>query len=598
MLGRQQGRKRNRSVRAYVVRLVAAVALPLLVFGAFLLVRSANHEQQTIATTVHERAQGAAADLDRELRNLQDLVSALAAARYVFVEDAAALNPYVSGLLTNGALGVVVRDISGQLLVNTCTANRPAFPVDETVDNVVYAANSAKPHISDLMEEPTSGDPLLTIDLAIRREENSSLILTLCALPRILQILIEQHLPDGWAAAVIDSQGRTIGSIRESASGSSAVAGGDPGAVPSVDNAFIVDELSNSGLGYSASSPVYLAGWTVVVHVSDEIFFGPVRRALFILLAAGGGTLALVLILAVTIGRRIAGSLTHLTVIAKSLGTSEWPAVPHTGINEADLIADVLCSTGIDLNRRTKELTQSVKALRCGERQLRQLSDELRHALDERGKLLNRIVSAQENERQRIARELHDHLGQYFAAMMLGLNTADKALSWHGEGRHRIQDLKNMTSAMSREVHRLSWELRPTALDDLGLEAAIANYLEKWSGRLNLNVDFVGNLRGRRLSAPVEITLYRVLQEAMTNIAKHAHAKRISVVLEAEPGGVHLIVEDDGVGFIKSNTTAPHTPAGGFGLLGIRERLALVGGSLIIEPASDHGTALFCRVPA
>ena len=135
-------------------------------------------------------------------------------------------------------------------------------------------------------------------------------------------------------------------------------------------------------------------------------------------------------------------------------------------------------------------------------------------------------------------------------------------------------------------------------MDDLGLEAAIANYLEKWSGRLNLNVDFVGNLRGRRLSAPVEITLYRVLQEAMTNIAKHAHAKRISVILEAVTGGVHLIVEDDGVGFTKSATTAPYAPAGGFGLLGIRERLALVGGSLIIEPASNHGTALFCRVPA
>ena len=166
--------------------------------------------------------------------------------------------------------------------------------------------------------------------------------------------------------------------------------------------------------------------------------------------------------------------------------------------------------------------------------QLRKLSDDLRQALDERRELLNRIVSAQESERQRIARELHDHLGQYFAAMLLGLNAAEKASSWHNEGRHRIADLKSMTSAMSREVHQLSWELRPTALDDLGLEAAIANYLEKWSGRFNLNVDFVGNLRGRRLSAPVEITLYRVLQEAMTNIAKHAHAEKISVVLEAE----------------------------------------------------------------
>ena len=97
---------------------------------------------------------------------------------------------------------------------------------------------------------------------------------------------------------------------------------------------------------------------------------------------------------------------------------------------------------------------------------------------------------------------------------------------------------------------------------------------------------------------PVEITLYRVLQEAMTNVVKHAHAERISVVLDADATEVRLVVEDDGTGFAQRNAKAPGTPTSGFGLLGIRERLALVGGSLIIEPASDHGTALFCRIPA
>jgi two-component system, chemotaxis family, sensor kinase Cph1 len=226
------------------------------------------------------------------------------------------------------------------------------------------------------------------------------------------------------------------------------------------------------------------------------------------------------------------------------------------------------------------------------------MSDDLRHALDERTELLNRVVSAQESERQRIARELHDRLGQYFAAMLLGLNATEKALTRRGEGGPRIADLKSITAAMNREVHRLSWELRPTALDDLGLESAIANYLERWGERFDLSVDFAGNLRGRRLPAPIEITLYRVLQEAMTNIAKHAHAERISVILEVESGEVRLIVEDDGVGFTGGSATVPSTPTGGLGLIGIRERLALVGGSLMIEPASGHGTALFCRIPA
>jgi len=483
--------------------------------------------------------------------------------------------------------------------LNTCTASQ-LFPVGSRFDNVLYAGNPTQPYISDLVAEPVSGDPLLTIDLPIWRDDGSPSILSLCALPVILRILVEQHLPRGWAAAVFDGQGRTIVSIQESAGSSLTIAGRDASSIPGSNSYPTADKGGNSNLGFQALSPVSLAGWMVAVSVPDEIFYGPMRRALLVLGGAGGTTLAIAIVLAVIIGRRIAGSLTHLTSIAKSLGSGGQPVLSHTGINEADLIAEVLRSTDKDLNQRTAELTQSVEALRHGENQLRKLSDELRHALDERGELLNRIVSAQESERQRIARELHDHLGQYFAAMLLGLNAADKETIWHGrsEGRRRLADMKGMTSAISREVHQLSWELRPTALDDLGLEAAIANYLEKWSGRFNLNVDFVGNLRGRRLSAPVEITLYRVLQEAMTNIAKHAHAKRISVVLEAEAGAVSLIVEDDGIGFNGATTTAPVSPTSGFGLLGIRERLALVGGSLIIEPASDHGTALFCRIPS
>jgi signal transduction histidine kinase len=590
--------KRSRSVRVHVVRLVVAVALPLLVVGALLLIHSADNEQRAIATTVRERAQGAAADLDRELRNLQDLVSILAGSHYLFVSDVAASRRHAMSLLRDSALGLVVRDLSGEPLFDTCTAGGRPFPVSGALSDALYTAKAAKSQISELVTEPISGELFLTIDLPVWRDDEAVFLLSLCALPRVLRVLLEQHLPSGWSAVIVDGQGWPIASVRESAGGSFAAAGGDQPAVSSTNNATIIPEWESSGAGYSASSAVALAGWTVSVAVPGEIFSAPMRHAVFTLLVVGGGTLALVLVLAVAMGRRIAGSLTHLTAIAKSLGSGGLPALPRTGINEADLVSEVLCSTGEDLNRRTAELTQTVEALRHGKNQLRKLSDDLRQALDERRELLNRIVSAQESERQRIARELHDHLGQYFAAMLLGLNLVEKASSWRNEGRHRIADLKSMTSAMSRDTHRLSWELRPTALDDLGLEAAVANYLERWSGRFGRNVDFVGNLRGRRLSAPVEITLYRVLQEAMTNVAKHAHAHRISVVLEAETGEVRLIVEDDGIGFTQTNAAVPVTPTGGFGLLGIRERLALVGGSLIIEPVADHGTALFCRIPA
>jgi signal transduction histidine kinase len=501
--------------------------------------------------------------------------------------------------LYDRALGLLVRDLSGQPLFNTCDVDAGTLPESKALGNSADTSRgNSRPYISDLMVDPISGASVVTIDLLVWRENKPANILSFCAVPRIFQILIEQHLPDGWTAIVTDREGRMIASTPSSAAVRSAATGGNAVAVSAWAKNSIENLWDNSGPGYRASYPVDLAGWTVVVDVPNETFFGPVRRSLLILLIAGGGTMALVVVLALNIGRRIAGPMAQLTRIASVLGSGAGVTPPLTGINEADLVAQALCSTSEDLGRRTAELTQTVGALRDSEKRLQRLSDDLRRALDDRTKLLNRMVSAQEDERQRVARELHDQLGQYFAAMLLGLDAADKARKRNDNGDRTIRDLKAMTSTMSREVHQLSWELRPTALDDLGLEPAIGNYLEKWSERFNLTVDFVGNLQGRRLSAPVEITLYRVLQEAMTNVAKHACAMKISVILEADMGEVRLIVEDDGTGFIQEHSGAAGAKMSGFGLLGMRERLALVGGSLAIETAPRRGTALFCRIPA
>jgi signal transduction histidine kinase len=591
--------KRSRSVRAYVVRLVIAVTVPLLAFGGFLLIRSAHNEQQAIALTADERAEGAAADLDRELRHLQDLAFMTAASPHLFAGDAVLPYPSTPPPFKIKNLGIVVRDLSGLPILNTCVPSAPSFPVGKYFESITHDLHHDRVFISDITTEPITGEPLLTMDLPMWQEDGSAYILGLCVLPRILQVLTGQHLPEDWTAIVVDRQGRTIAAIGESASGSVAAAGNDAAAVISAEaKSFIADLWGNLPSAYEAASPVNLAGWTVAVRVPGSVFVGPVRRSLLILFTAGAGALALVFVLAVNIGRRIANPITDLTGIAKALGGGSQVAPLSTGVNEADLVAHALCSTSKDLSLRTAELTQTISALRHGERRLQQLSDDLRRALEQRTELLTRVISSQESERQRIARELHDHLGQYFAAMLIGLDAAEKEWSRGDEGRQRLAELKAITSTVSREVHQLSWELRPTALDDLGLEAAMANYPEKWRERFNSNVDFIANLQGTRVSAPVEITLYRVLQEAMANIAKHANAKRVSVVLEANASEVRLCVEDNGSGFDQDDSCGSVRRQDGFGLLGIRERLALVGGSLIIETAPNCGAALFCRIPA
>jgi signal transduction histidine kinase len=139
------------------------------------------------------------------------------------------------------------------------------------------------------------------------------------------------------------------------------------------------------------------------------------------------------------------------------------------------------------------------------------------------------------------------------------------------------------------------WELRPTALDDLGLRAALTNYVHDWSARVGVRAELhMSGLMDDRLGSEAETTLYRIAQEALNNVAKHARARRADVILERRPDHVLLIVEDDGVGF---DTTAQNETGQGFGLLGMQERATLVGATLEIESAPGNGTTILVRLP-
>ncbi|MGE3179791.1 MAG: sensor histidine kinase, partial [Vicinamibacterales bacterium] len=144
---------------------------------------------------------------------------------------------------------------------------------------------------------------------------------------------------------------------------------------------------------------------------------------------------------------------------------------------------------------------------------------------------------------------------------------------------------------------QLVWELRPTALDDLGLRAALANYVKDWSARVGIPAEIHSTgLLDARLPSEVETTLYRIAQEALTNVAKHARATRVDVLLERRPDAVLLVVEDDGVGFA-AGEGAPAAP-GGFGLLGMQERASLVGAVLEVESTPGQGTTVLVRLSA
>jgi len=216
----------------------------------------------------------------------------------------------------------------------------------------------------------------------------------------------------------------------------------------------------------------------------------------------------------------------------------------------------------------------------------------------ERLQLLRRLVTAQEEERRRISRELHDQTGQHLSALLLGLKTLNKSTGNGSESLHKgLLQLQRLTERLVDDAHHLAWELRPVALDDLGLEMAISNYVDKWSDRNSIALDFHSSLDKRRFSPSVEIAVYRIVQEALTNVLKHAQASRVSVMLEYRNDELLVIVEDNGRGF-QPEIPLTVNERGGLGLVGIRERVALVSGTFNIESTPGSGATLVIRIPA
>jgi signal transduction histidine kinase len=203
---------------------------------------------------------------------------------------------------------------------------------------------------------------------------------------------------------------------------------------------------------------------------------------------------------------------------------------------------------------------------------------------------LHRVVAAQEAERRRLARELHDETGQALTSILLGLKSVEDAPD-DGSKRDAVAELRELVRSTLQDVRQLAVDLRPTALDDFGLVAALQRLIETFRESTGIAVDFEARLE-ERLPPDVETALYRIVQECLTNIVKHARAGRVSILLARRPSSVSTVIEDDGVGFDVDTVRD-----GGLGLVGMRERIGLLGGRLAIESRPDAGTTLSVEVP-
>ncbi len=350
-----------------------------------------------------------------------------------------------------------------------------------------------------------------------------------------------------------------------------------------------------------AVAPLSAAPWAVSVRQREQEAFAPVFALGKDILLLGSVMLALGLLFAWGVARSVRKPVAVLTGAATRIadGTLDVP-IPALGDDEVGRLGRSLeymrvrLKASIDeVERANAELEERVRERT---RELERLYRELQAREEWRGQLLAKVIGAQEDERKRLARELHDETSQTLSALAMRLETAVAAFP--GDlARQRLVEAKDLTVRTLDELHRLIYDLRPSVLDDLGLLSAIRWYAERHLEPLGVTVRWEFSGRDRRLQPEIETALFRVMQEAITNIAKYAHAESVLIQCVLREDAISLEIEDDGDGFDPAQLPAAGDSRRGLGLMGMRERVELLGGTIDIDAAPGKGVRIAVSVP-
>ena len=406
------------------------------------------------------------------------------------------------------------------------------------------------------------------------------------------------------AGGAIDPSSPRFASLLE------AVPRNPPGSVDLVDGAGLVIGSSNHDrrfttigrLGEVATSAALTwAPWRVVIHQRADEAMAPTAGLRRALLWLGPALIALAMVFAWGAAQSVRRSLAVLRREAERIAAGRMTEpIPPLGDDEVGRLGRSLDEMRVALKNSLDSVEQANQQLerRVEERtrELEGLYKKLREREEWRGELLRKVISAQEDERRRIARELHDETSQTLSALAIGLETA-LARYPSDVSRARLVDAKALAVRTINELHRIIYDLRPSVLDDLGLLSAIRWYAERQleSRGISVRCEFASS--ETRLAPETETALFRVVQEAVTNIAKHAQADTVLIQCAERDGMLTIEIEDDGQGFDPSTLPPPAARERGLGLLGMRERVELLGGTLILDSAPGQGARIAVSVP-
>lgn len=253
----------------------------------------------------------------------------------------------------------------------------------------------------------------------------------------------------------------------------------------------------------------------------------------------------------------------------------------------------------LDIQERARRETEQLnEQLQVAMQDLSHLYQELQAREALRRDLLHQVVTAQEHERQRIARELHDTTGQALTALGLGFAAASETVRTNPEiASRQLGELKKLSMQTLEELRDLIGNLRPSVLDDLGLVPALQGQIREFINRTGVPADLVLHGKRRRVQPEIDTIVFRITQEALTNVTRHAAAKQVSIQLDFQPDILSLTIKDNGRGFEPPSVLNPHARRRSWGLLGMQERVALVGGHYQLLSAPGQGTTIQVSIP-
>jgi two-component system sensor histidine kinase UhpB len=644
------------SIRDQIVAVVAAVLIPGLLLGGWFVFQAAAAQAEQIELQAANDAREIATLIDRELVSSVNMLTSLASSYSLQSGDLNSFHGEVVRVARQLDIRIALRDVKqDRQILNSETSGVPPAPTGMSETRAELEREllrTGQVRISKVFLSGIWKQFVVSVAMPIRRDGEIAYTMTL-AIPTVRFVPI-LAIAAQYTVSIVDRDGNIVARSPDHERFVGRAAASRAPAGWSSTNAARLDDIQHDDNFFQTQSETQVTDWTVNVSVPRTVLDEPVRRGLAVYAAAGGSLFFAAMALAFFVGGHIERSVGSLGIDREP--TRDELAVMFENAPNGILIIDdsgiVMLASSLLENMfaygRRELIGKSVdklfseqlnfalarplsetkdcrslfghrkdgsefpvevgyNSLKLGASKLisvavvdisqRKLSEErLARAVAERDQMRRRLMQAQDDERRRLARDLHDQTGQALTAATLDLKALEPQVV--ESARFRLRTIQVQFEKIGETLHRVVWELRPAAIDDLGLAAVLASYVEEWNAQYGIRADF--HCRDTLLDMlPVDVrtTLYRLVQEGLTNIAKHARAaSSVSVIIDRLGATSRLTIEDDGPGF-DPLAQRPGSREGGLGIAGMRERIALLGGTLEIETSVGRGTTVYARIP-